>query len=138
MHFLSFMLLMVFMHSVYSSEVLRLKDAKVIVGKDSEAKVINQREIKILKGHIYIKSKGKMNVVSNDVSFSTESAEFEVSLSDNQDVDLDVVRGEVLVSSPHVHTFVPEIVKAKEGFRYRSSPPGFERRKYSIKIKYLE
>lgn len=138
MYFLSLILMMVFMHSAYSSEVLRLKDAKVFVGKDSEAKVINQQEVKILKGFIHIKSKGKINVVSSDVSFSTESAEFEVSLSDNKDVDLDVVRGEVLVSSPHVHTFVPEIVKAQEGFRYRSNPPGFERRKYSIKIKYLE
>jgi len=85
-----------------------------------------------LKGHIQVKTKKNMKVLNDDVSFSTESGEFRVSLNENNDVDLDVASGEVLVSSPHVHTFVPEIVKAKEGFRYKSNPPGFERRKYSF------
>lgn len=137
MRYLFFLLLFV-MNSAFSREVLRLKDAQVILGENSEAKVINQQEVKILKGHILVKTKEKMTIVSSDVSFSTEGGAFQVLLNPNKDVDLDVVSGEVLVASPHVHTFVPEIVKAKEGFRYKSNPPGFERRKYSIKIKYLE
>ena len=134
-YFLLFLLLI--MNSAFSAEILRLKDAKVIVGENSEAKVVNQ-QVKIIKGYLLVKSSGKITVLNDDVSFTTESAEFQVLLNDNKDVDLDVVSGEVLVASPHVHTFVPEIVKAKEGFRYKSNPPGFERRKYSIKIKYLD
>ncbi len=132
MRYLSFILMMVFMNSAFSSEILRLKDAQIVVGENSEAKVINQQEVRILKGHIQVKTKKNMKVLNDDVSFSTESGEFRVSLNENNDVDLDVASGEVLVSSPHVHTFVPEIVKAKEGFRYKSNPPGFERRKYSF------
>lgn len=132
MRYLLSIFMMVIMNSAFSSEILRLKDAHIVVGENSEIKVINQQEVRILKGHIQVKTKKKMTVLNDDVSFSTESGEFRVSLNDNKDVDLDVASGEVLVSSPHVHTFVPEIVKAKEGFRYKSTPPGFERRKYSF------
>lgn len=132
MRYLCLILMMVVMSSAFSSEILRLKDAQIVVGENSEAKVINQQEVRILKGHIQVKTKKNIKVLHDDVSFSTESGEFRVSLNENNDVDLDVASGEVLVSSPHVHTFVPEIVKAKEGFRYKSSPPGFERRKYSF------
>jgi len=132
MRYFYFILMMVVMSSAFSSEILRLKDAQIVVGENSEAKVINQQEVKILKGHILVKTKKKMTVLNDDVSFSTEAGEFQVSLTNKRDVDLDVISGEVLVSSPHVHTFVPEIVKAKEGFRYKSNPPGFERRKYSF------
>jgi hypothetical protein len=71
---------------------------------------------------------------AKDVSFGVRGTEFEVSQLDDF-VDLDVVEGEVTVSSPHVMSFVPEVVKAKEGFRFDRKRRKFLRRKFALKFR---
>ncbi len=61
------------------------------------------------------------------VTFSVRGTEFEVSSTD-EDAELDVFEGEVEVSSPYVQTFVPEIVKPNEGFRFERKERKFARR----------
>ena len=61
------------------------------------------------------------------VTFSVRGTEFEVSSTDD-DAELDVFEGEVEVSSPYVQTFVPEIVKPNEGFRFERKERKFARR----------
>jgi hypothetical protein len=72
-------------------------------------------------------------IQTKDVAFAVRGTEFEVS-QDGDDFDLDVIEGEVEVSSPHVQTFVPEIVKASEGFRFNRKKYSFERRKFAQKF----
>lgn len=76
----------------------------------------------------------EQQVVADGVAFAVRGTEFEVSL-DGEDYDLDVVEGEVEVSSPYVQTFVPEIVKANEGFRFNKKARKFQRRKFRMKFK---
>ncbi len=71
-------------------------------------------------------------IKAKDVAFAIRGTEFEVS-QNGDDYDLDVVEGEVEVSSPHVQTFVPEIVKANEGFRYNRKGRSFNRRQFKLK-----
>jgi hypothetical protein len=73
-------------------------------------------------------------VVADGVSFAVRGTEFEVSQT-GEDFDLDVLEGEVEVSSPYVQTFVPEIVKANEGFRFNKKARNFQRRKFGMKFK---
>lgn len=75
----------------------------------------------------------EQKIQAKDVSFAVRGTEFEVSYSD-LDVDLDVMEGEVVVSSPHIHSFVPEVVKANEGFRFNRKQKVFARRKFSPKF----
>lgn len=73
-------------------------------------------------------------IVADGVSFAVRGTEFEVS-EEGDDFDLDVFEGEVEVSSPHVQTFVPEIVKPNEGFRFNKRKKNFQRRKFGPKFK---
>ncbi len=77
----------------------------------------------------------EQKIQAQDVAFAVRGTEFEVSYDQNKDVDLDVMEGEVVVSSPHVHSFVPEIVKRNEGFRFRRNKKLFARRKFAPKFK---
>lgn len=69
------------------------------------------------------------------VAFGVRGTEFEVSQEGDDEVDLDVFEGSVEVTSPDVHTFVPEIVKANEGFKFSRKKKLFSRRKFSPKFK---
>jgi hypothetical protein len=73
-------------------------------------------------------------IEADGVAFAVRGTEFEVS-KDNEDFDLDVLEGEVEVTSPFVQTFVPEIVKANEGFKFNKKARKFERRKFRRKFK---
>jgi hypothetical protein len=73
-------------------------------------------------------------IEADGVAFAVRGTEFEVS-SENGDYDLDVLEGEVEVSSPFIQTFVPEIVKANEGFKFNKKARKFERRKFRRKFK---
>ncbi len=75
-----------------------------------------------------------LRVDADSVAFNVRGAEFEVSTAPSG-IDLDVVEGEVEVSSPLVQTFVPEVLKTHEGFRFSKKARSFERRKYSEKFK---
>lgn len=71
----------------------------------------------------------EQKVNARDVSFAVRGTEYEVSSTDT-DAELDVFEGEVEVSSPHVQTFVPEIVKPKQGFRFERKNRQFVRRAF--------
>lgn len=77
----------------------------------------------------------EQKITADDVAFAVRGTEFEVSYLETSHVDLDVVEGEVEVSSPHVQTFVPEIVKAKQGFRFDRKKRSFGRRKFLLKFR---
>ncbi len=66
-------------------------------------------------------------VDAKGVTFAVRGTEYEVS-STNEDAELDVFEGEVEVSSPYVQTFVPEIVKPNQGFRFDKKQRSFARR----------
>lgn len=76
----------------------------------------------------------EQKVQANGVAFAVRGTEFEVS-EEGEDFDLDVIEGEVEVMSPYVNTFVPEIVKANEGFRFNKKQRNFQRRKFRAKFK---
>ncbi len=69
------------------------------------------------------------------VSFGVRGTEFEISQDESDNVDLDVFEGSVEVTSPDVHTFVPEIVNANEGFKFNRKQKLFSRRKFAPKFK---
>lgn len=73
-------------------------------------------------------------VEADSVVFGVRGTEFEVS-NENSQIDLDVVEGEVEVSSPLIQTFVPEIVKTNQGFRFSKKARSFEKRKFRLKFK---
>lgn len=89
--------------------------------------------IELIKGIIrvqVIRDEGEQvehKIDAGGVSFAVRGTEFEVT-STEDDAELDVIEGEVEVSSPYVQTFVPEIVKGNEGFRYSKRAKKFERR----------
>ena len=96
--------------------------------------------IDLIKGLIRIQVTRDQNdhiqqrVNARDVSFAVRGTEYEVSSTD-EDAELDVFEGEVEVSSPHVQTFVPEIVKPKQGFRFDRKNRQFLRRALRERIK---
>lgn len=98
----------------------------------------SQTIIEFFKGMIRVQilSDDKLEIdhkiQTKDVAFAVRGTEFEVSQS-GDDFDLDVVEGAVEVSSPHVQTFVPEIVKANEGFRFNRKNRSFKRRQFKLK-----
>ena len=77
----------------------------------------------------------EQKIKANNVVFGVRGTEFEVS-EEGDNVDLDVIEGEVEVSSPHVQTFVPERVKANEGFRYNNRLRNFQRRKFLARFNH--
>lgn len=89
--------------------------------------------IDLIKGLVRIQVSRDANeevqqkVEARDITFAVRGTEYEVSSTD-EDAELDVFEGEVEVSSPHVQTFVPEIVKPKEGFRFTRKARQFSRR----------
>lgn len=60
--------------------------------------------------------------------------EFELSLQENKNSELEVFDSQVAVSSPFIQSFVPEIVKANEGFTFNWKDKGFSRRKIAPKF----
>lgn len=108
-----------------------------IVGEGSKEK--STSVIGFIKGLIRLQVTKDENleidqkVVADGVVFGVRGTEFEVS-NENDDFELDVVEGEVEVSSPYVQTFVPEMVKANEGFRFNKKARKFERRKFRMKF----
>lgn len=116
---------------------------QVALGAQSEIAIVNgDKEVPLInffKGMIRVKAqpKGKdlvQKVQAEGVSFTGKKTEFEVSDTE-ESIDLDVIKGEVTVSSPFVQTFVPEVVKAKEGFSFGKSKKGFSRRPFQSKFK---
>jgi hypothetical protein len=72
-------------------------------------------------------------ISAKGVIFGVRGTEFEISDSSDE-IDLDVIEGEVEVSSPDVQTFVPELVKANQGFRFNRREKKFSRRQFRLKF----
>lgn len=73
-------------------------------------------------------------IQANGVSFAIRGTEFEIG-DLNGEIDLDVIEGQVEVSSPYIQTFVPEIVKPNEGFSFNKKEKKFRRRNFLMKFK---
>lgn len=105
-------------------------------GKEKSLSVID-----LLKGLVRVlvtKEKGQdieQRVQTQSASFAVRGTEFEVSITPDNDVDLDVIEGQVDASSPYIQSFVPEIVKASEGLRFSIRQKNFQRRKLLLKFK---
>lgn len=80
-----------------------------------------------------MKADSEYRIEAPGISFIAKGTDFEVSVK-KEWVDLDVYEGEVEASSPDVHTFVPEIVKSKSGFRFMRVKKSFSGRKFSPKL----
>jgi hypothetical protein len=121
-----------------SSDVLLLiyPATQLSLTKQSQLIIKNNSLLVVQKGGGRFKSKEQLNIKTTDVAFSTHGTEFEVVLAKSF-VDLDVLSGMVEVTSPHVHTFVPEIVKANEGFRFDRKKRQFIRREFKSRFKEL-
>ena len=77
----------------------------------------------------------EQQIKTRNVVFGIRGTDFEVAIEESGDVDLDVFEGEVAVSSPYIHSFVPEIVKRNEGLRFQKSKKAFLRRKFMSRFK---
>jgi hypothetical protein len=67
-----------------------------------------------------------LRIKTKEVEFIFSNGQYEIS-NYGQGTDLHVMKGEVEVRSPHVQTFVPEIIKSGEGFRYTKANPAFSK-----------
>ena len=104
----------------------------------SSLKMAKESELQLTKkGFVFYKGRGLFTlkqeqlVEAPEVSFNSSNSQFELSVINNSLTHLDVVKGEVTVSSPHIQTFVPEIVKAREGLSFDKSKPAFNRREFN-------
>jgi hypothetical protein len=127
-----------------STQISLNKNSKIQITQaliqESVVGVENTSVIKLIKGIIRLQitrdvnQKINQDVKVGDVSFAVRGTDFEVN-AEAEDVDLDVFEGEVIVSSPHVQTFVPEVVKANQGFRFGRRKKEFIRRKFDPKFR---
>lgn len=109
--------------------------AQLSLDKHSSLKVLPDAAL-LSKGTLRLKvtkAKTSQKVEGDGIEFSTKDAEFEVS-AEGDHYDLAVVSGTVQVSSPYVQTFVPETVKANEGFRFNKKEKSFSRKPFMIKF----
>ncbi len=74
-------------------------------------------------------SKIETQIQMKDVGFTGTRADYEIIVLKDS-ILMNVYRGEVTVASPHVMTFVPYVVKAKEGFRFVRSKPALEKKDF--------
>ena len=108
---------------------------QVNLGKNSMIKIVGATSVELIRGLAKVQVKKNKNVTQlvnlKDVSFSSKEGFFKV-IKTQDGAELDVIQGEVMASSPLIQTFVPEIVAAKEGFRFSRLKKQFTRRKFKI------
>lgn len=73
----------------------------------------------------------EQKINTEGASLAISNGEFEATLKKTGDVDLNVVQGEVLVSSPFIQSFVPEIVKSKQGLSFMRKKKAFAKKRFS-------
>lgn len=122
------------------SQKTEIKLTQNQISEDENEKEITTSVIDFMMGLIRLQvSKDENQVIEQKinagrVSFGVRGTEFEVS-DEGDEVDLDVIEGEVEVTSPDVNTFVPEMVKANEGFQFSKKERKFKRRQFRQKFK---
>lgn len=133
-----FFLLFIFCSSTFANVQVLSPTVKLRAGRNTkftvnkEASVVTS--IKLSKGVVRVMSSSEFAVKGPDVTFTTKDAEFEVAIFKHF-VDVNVIRGEVEASSPHIQTFVPEIINAQEGFRYSRTERKFLKGRYVLFLK---
>lgn len=102
---------------------------------------LSKLETDLVKGLVRVHI-DKLNDEKNDHKIQTQdvivvasSAEFDFMIAESNDVELDVFSGQTDVSSPHVHSFVPEYVKSQEGLTFQHGKKSFHRRKVQSRLK---
>lgn len=119
-----------------SSVVIQVfKAGEVTLLQNTHLAVTKDFPLSLRKGVLRVKALESLKVDADGVSFKGNDAEFDVIKEGIQNIDLDVFKGSIEVSSPHVHTFVPEIVKANEAFRFDSINKTFSRREFKKRQK---
>ena len=132
------------LHLYPSSQLSVTKGTEIIISRN----VIEEGEkldkavsiIDLVKGMIRLQvvkdeeTELDQKIEARNVAFSVRGTDFEVAMLDDE-VDMDVYEGEVEVTSPHVHTFVPYHVKANEGFRFSRKAKAFARRNFNPRLK---
>ncbi len=118
----------------------QIKITESIITEDENNTEVSESIINLIKGFLRLQitkeadQKIDQKVVAKDVTFGVRGTDFEVNI-DDEGADLDVYEGEVEVSSPEVQTFVPEIVKRDQGFRFSRKEKKFQRRKFASRLK---
>lgn len=103
------------------------------IGLGPQTEIISgDQSLKVSEGLVRVNSRmPEYQVQGPEVAFLVKGqADWEVKVSEDV-VEVDVHTGEVEATSPHVHTFVPWIIKAKEGFRYSRKTPAFEQKDFN-------
>jgi len=124
---------------IYLAKNSRIKISKHLTEDKAGVKKVHSI-IELIQGivHLQVMKDNKLeidqSVVGDSISFAVRGTEFEVA-KEGLNYDLDVLKGEVEASSPYVQTFVPEIVKAQEGFRFNLKEKSFQRRKFVERLK---
>lgn len=129
---------------IFSQESILLiyikPNLQISLSKNAHIK-INRSVTDLVKGLVRVRvdkvsnQENDQKIQTRDVVVGTSGAEFEIMIEKSKDVELDVFQGEVVVSSPHVHSFVPEIVKSQEGLTFRYAKKVFLRRKIQSRFK---
>lgn len=116
------------------SKVISLEPSgQVRLEKESEILLTEKARLVLQKGSLRYRGDSPYEIRLKDVSFKSMDADFEV-ISDAHSVLLHVYSGEVEVTSPHVNTFVPYMVKEKEGFRFKKARPEFEKKVFESRV----
>jgi len=113
---------------------------QISLSKNSHIK-LNRSLINLMKGLVRVRvekvidKENDFKLQTRDVVVAISEAEFEIMIAESKNVELDVFNGEVVVSSPHVHSFVPEVVKSREGLTFYFVKKAFLRRKIESRFK---
>lgn len=134
----------ILLHLFPSTQLTLAKNSRIKLDKsfidENDLKEKSSSVISFVQGLIRIKvdkekeEEIEQTVQADGVSFGVRGTDYEISLQ-GEDFDLDVHEGAVEVSSPHVMTFVPEIVKKGKGFRFNKKERKFITRKFRPKFK---
>ncbi|WPU65162.1 hypothetical protein [Peredibacter starrii] len=120
------------------TQVILTKSSELLI-EQSDLEVTKKEErafsvLKLQKGSFKAHTPSRKTQVieqrweTEGASAAATQGEFEMALSDSKNVDVDVFQGQLIVSSPFIQSFVPEVVKAKEGLTFVSKDKAFSRR----------
>lgn len=119
---------------------------EIILGKNSNAQVAHFQvtkangqdnvfiDLDLKKGAIESKVKALNNevieykILTEGAAVTAADGDFKVSLAEDKDVEVTVTRGQVLVSSPFIQSFVPEVVKENETLYFDMQENVFSRK----------
>ncbi|WP_408098121.1 hypothetical protein ACJVC5_04125 [Peredibacter sp. HCB2-198] len=132
------------LHLYPETQVVLTKNSELLI-EQSDLEVTKKSEkafsvLKLQKGSLKVHSPSRKNQ-EIEQRWETEGAsaagtqgDFELALQESKNVDLDVFSGQLSVSSPFIQSFVPEIVKAKEGVTFVAKDKVFTRREAVSKL----